>query len=66
MAQLKLKVLEGPLRAVGVTVDLAELECILANLIFRGFVRGYISHSHSTVVVAKTGAFPAVRDVVDR
>lgn len=35
-----------------------EVECVVANLIFKGFVRGYISHEKKTVVLSKKEAFP--------
>jgi len=38
--------------------DLDEVECILANLIFRGYVRGYISHSKRILVLSKKDPFP--------
>ncbi|GMH47705.1 hypothetical protein TrRE_jg2164, partial [Triparma retinervis] len=35
------------------------VECVVANLIFKGFVRGYISHEKMTVVVSKKEPPPA-------
>jgi len=43
---------------LGMPIDLDEVECILANLIFRGYVRGYISHSKRIVVLSKKDPFP--------
>ncbi|SCV68343.1 BQ2448_464 [Microbotryum intermedium] len=40
------------------TVDSDEMECILANLIGKGFIKGYISHSHGMVVLSKDRPFP--------
>lgn len=34
-------------------LDMDELECILANLISLGFVKGYISHENGVLVTAK-------------
>lgn len=39
-------------------VDLDETECILANMINDGRIKGYISHAHRKVVVSKKDAFP--------
>ncbi|KAL4706464.1 hypothetical protein ACJJTC_003036 [Scirpophaga incertulas] len=39
-------------------VDAAETQCIVANLIYDGKVKGYISHQHQKVVVSKQNAFP--------
>jgi len=30
----------------GVVLDMDEVECVAANLIFRKYVRGYISHKN--------------------
>ena len=35
-----------------------EIECILANLIFRKQMKGYISHAHKLVVMSKENPFP--------
>jgi hypothetical protein len=39
-------------------MDLDEIECILANLIYRGYVRGYLSHSKRVLVLSKKDPFP--------
>ncbi|XP_045604612.1 PCI domain-containing protein 2 [Procambarus clarkii] len=39
-------------------VDLDETECLLANMINDGRMKGYISHAHRKVVVSKKDAFP--------
>ncbi|XP_071949369.1 PCI domain-containing protein 2-like [Antedon mediterranea] len=39
-------------------VDGDEVECIIANLIFQGRIKGYISHQHKKLVVSKQNAFP--------
>ena len=41
-------------------VDLDETECILANLIYEGKIKGYISHQHQKLVISKANAFPAL------
>lgn len=43
--------------------DADEVECMVATMIFRGFIRGYISHERQTVVLAKTNAFPSIASV---
>ena len=35
-----------------------EVECLAANLIFRKYVRGYLSHKSKVMVVAKADPFP--------
>ena len=39
-------------------VDSEEVECILANMIYEGKIKGYISHAHNKLVVSKKDAFP--------
>ena len=50
------------IRVADLQVDSEEVECYLANMIYKGFIRGYISHEKQTVVLAATGAFPRVAD----
>ncbi|RZF44272.1 hypothetical protein LSTR_LSTR006822 [Laodelphax striatellus] len=42
----------------GADIDLEEAHCILANLIYEGKVKGYISFTHQKVVLSKTDPFP--------
>lgn len=44
---------------VGMHLDLDEIECILANLIYRGYVRGYIAHTKRILVLSKKDPFPS-------
>ena len=46
----------------GVNVPVEEAECYVANMIYRGYMRGYISHEKQMVVLAATNAFPKVAD----
>ncbi|GJE84857.1 COP9 signalosome complex subunit 12 [Phanerochaete sordida] len=46
----------------GADVPVEEAECLVANMIFKGLMRGYISHEKQTVVLANTNAFPRVVD----
>merc|ERR1711928_249932 len=39
-------------------VDDDEAACIIANLIYDGRIKGYISHQHQKLVVSKQNAFP--------
>lgn len=39
-----------------------EAECLVANMIYQGFMRGYISHEKQMVVLAQTNAFPRLAD----
>ena len=42
----------------GVEMDMDEVECVMANLIFRNFVKGYIAHKSLVVVISKLSPFP--------
>lgn len=57
VVQLKLSKLLAAVRLHGLDMDSDELECILANLIYKGFIKGYLAHGNS-LVVSKTSAFP--------
>ncbi|GAA6040960.1 hypothetical protein JCM8097_000512 [Rhodosporidiobolus ruineniae] len=44
--------------AAGFEVDAEEMECLVAGLIYKGLVKGYISHAHGLVVLSKEKPFP--------
>ncbi|ORX38811.1 hypothetical protein BD324DRAFT_617413 [Kockovaella imperatae] len=46
------------LRLHRIDVHSDEVECMVANMIYRGFIKGYISHEKQMVVLAKTNPFP--------
>ncbi|KZT29377.1 hypothetical protein NEOLEDRAFT_1128102 [Neolentinus lepideus HHB14362 ss-1] len=50
------------LQISGIDVIQEEAECLLANMIYKGFMRGYISHEKQMVVLANTNAFPRLAD----
>lgn len=50
------------LKLSGTDVPVEEAECLVANMIYKGLMRGYISHEKQTVVVANTNAFPRVAE----
>jgi len=35
-----------------------EVECLIANMIYKNLMKGYISREKSIVVLSKSGAFP--------
>jgi hypothetical protein len=45
-----------------IEVSEEEAECLVANMIYRNFIRGYISHEKRMVVLASTNTFPRVAD----
>ncbi|OSX73755.1 hypothetical protein BU14_0328s0007 [Porphyra umbilicalis] len=50
--------------AGGEEVDAVEAECVAANLISLGLVKGYIAHRAGFIVLANTTAFPPVAGVM--
>mmetsp|Transcript_16191 Transcript_16191/g.20761 ORF Transcript_16191/g.20761 Transcript_16191/m.20761 type:complete len:440 (+) Transcript_16191:82-1401(+) len=40
--------------------DLEQIKCILANLIFKGYIKGYISHQKNFLVVSANQPFPSM------
>lgn len=58
MHQLPLDNVVKVIKWMGIDMDLDEVECVLANLIFRGIIKGYISHSKRILVLSKRDPFP--------
>ncbi|KAF8592763.1 hypothetical protein K439DRAFT_1656156 [Ramaria rubella] len=46
----------------GEDVCVEEAECLVANMVAKGYIRGYISHEKQMVVLAAKNAFPKLRD----
>ena len=44
---------------MGEILDMDEIECIVANLIFQGKIKGYLSHERQTLIVSKADPFPS-------
>ncbi|KAI0474087.1 PCI domain-containing protein [Xylariaceae sp. FL0804] len=45
----------------GEDIDVDEVECLLANMIYKNLMKGYISHERGIVVLSKNGAFPGTK-----
>ena len=56
--QIPLQHVADTFKWLGMPIDLDEVECILANLIYRGYVRGYLSHTKRVLVLSKRDPFP--------
>ena len=54
---INLHLLYRPLRKWDDELDLDELECLIANLMGNGLLKGYISHERRILVLSKE-AFP--------
>ena len=39
-------------------MEATEIECILANMIYKGYIRGYIAHEKGVLVLSKRDPFP--------
>jgi COP9 signalosome complex subunit 12 len=61
--RLKIGECHAALRVCGIMdVEQEEAECFVANLIFKGFMKGYISHEQQLVVLSKSNPFPRLAD----
>lgn len=56
--QIKLDYIAASFKWLGMPIDLDEVECILANLIFKQYIRGYLSHGKRVLVLSKKEPFP--------
>lgn len=61
--RLSLDVVDQAARLAGVGEDSDENECMVANLIYNNYVKGYIAHQRRILVLAATNAFPALATV---
>ena len=48
---------------VGEVYTTEEVECIIGNLIYKGYIKGYISHERGKVVLRKTGSFQKLSEI---
>ena len=53
-------------KALVVESDLDEVECLVANLIYLGLIRGYLSHERRTLVLANKNPFPRYAEIIQR
>jgi hypothetical protein len=61
--RIPLSMFHCALRISGIKdVELEEAECLVANMVYKGFMHGYISHEKQMVVLAATNAFPRLAD----
>ncbi|XP_072034806.1 PCI domain-containing protein 2-like isoform X2 [Amphiura filiformis] len=57
--QLPIDAFLTALKFMGVDdVDSDEVQCLLANQIYQGYIKGYISHQHQKLVISKQNPFP--------
>lgn len=60
--RVTIQALHAGLKLAGQEMDNDEAECLVANSIYKGFMKGYISHEAQTVVLAKNDPFPRLAD----
>lgn len=58
--KIKLQELQSILVWMKINMSMDEIECILANLIYSKYIRGYLSHEAGYLVIAKNDPFPPV------
>ncbi|XP_042056913.1 enhanced ethylene response protein 5-like isoform X2 [Salvia splendens] len=56
--QIKLDVIVKALRWLDIDMDVDEVECIMAILIYKNLMKGYFAHKSKVVVVSKQDPFP--------
>ncbi|KAK9947942.1 hypothetical protein M0R45_003537 [Rubus argutus] len=56
--QLKLEVIVKALKWLEMEIDVDEVECIMAILIYKSLVKGYFAHKSKVVVLSKQDPFP--------
>ncbi|THD22734.1 Transcription associated recombination protein [Fasciola hepatica] len=62
---LPIDVFTAALRLMGMDdIDQDETECILANLIYEGKIKGYLAHQQQKLVVSKLQAFPPLTGTI--
>ncbi|KAF8138995.1 hypothetical protein EV363DRAFT_1208984 [Boletus edulis] len=60
--RIPVSMFHNSLRISGNDVSVDEAECFVANMIHKGYMRGYISHEKQMIVLASTSAFPRLGD----
>lgn len=50
----------------GMTIDIEEAEWMLANMIYKGYMKGYLSHEKMYLVLSKGDPFPPVCQVASQ
>ncbi|KAG2225053.1 hypothetical protein INT45_003253, partial [Circinella minor] len=61
--RIPITVFQAALKVSGMDVDLAETEWMLANMIYKGYMKAYLSHEKMFAVLSKTAPFPKVSSI---
>ncbi|KAI8583585.1 hypothetical protein K450DRAFT_221832 [Umbelopsis ramanniana AG] len=62
--RISMETFKQALEFAGLEVDMEEVECMLAVLIFKGYIKGYLSHEKQFVVLSAKDPFPIPSSVV--
>ncbi|KAI1320450.1 COP9 signalosome (CSN) subunit [Mortierella claussenii] len=62
-SKVDIRLFQTALAFVGVTADLDEVECMLANMIYKKYIRGYISQEKRVLVLSKGNPFPSLSTI---
>jgi hypothetical protein len=60
--RIGIEVFRTALKISGMDVSSEEAECLVANQIHKGYMKGYISHEKQMVVLSNQNAFPKLAD----
>ena len=60
--RMPIRVFHAALAISGMELPVEEVECLLANQIYKGFMKGYISHEKQMVVLSNVNAFPKLSE----
>jgi hypothetical protein len=47
---------------LGIEMDMDQMECILVNLIYKRYIKGYLSHSVGFIVLSDKNPFPSFKN----
>ncbi|KAJ1678047.1 COP9 signalosome (CSN) subunit [Spiromyces aspiralis] len=59
-SRMPIPLFKEALKLADIDVETAEVECILANMIYSNYIKGYLSHQHLMLVLRKQQPFPKV------
>lgn len=62
--RIPIQTFKTALEVEGLKVDIEEAEWMLANMIYKGYMKGYLSHEKMFLVLSKDNPFPPVSLVV--
>jgi hypothetical protein len=60
--RIPIRMFHAALNISGMDVPVEEAECLVANQIYKGFIKGYISHEKQMVVLSNANAFPRLAE----